>query len=223
MDRIIVKTTADMQRVIDWSAKLTGMATELPFPEGEIEFVEELILLKFRDEGQSVVAFELWIHRDAETEYACTCDFRYDFSADKTVELHIHGRPEAKPTLAMLLMSDDTVGKCVRKFRAIMLFAVYYREDIERTKKTERIVRQRKKSKGNGKRSNKRPLTVRRYTIGGELLSELPAPKRVWHGYNESFGVRGHYRTYKSGKTVWVRPYTKKGKAEKLSDREYIL
>ncbi len=219
MDRIIVKACVDMQRVIDWSAKLTGMATELPFPEGEIEFVEELILLKFRDEGQSVVAFTMSVRREEDSEYIPSCEWRYDFSKNECMDLNAFAKEKAK--ILMILAMDNTVGKCVAKFRALMLFAVYYREDIERTKVTNRIVRQRKK--GNGKRSNKRPLTVRRYTISGELLSELPAPKRVWHGYSESFGVRGHYRTYQSGKTVWVRPYTKKGRTEKLSDRKYIL
>lgn len=218
MDRIIVKTTADMQRVIDWSSKLTGMATELPFPEGEIEFVEELILLKFRDEGQSVVAFEMWIRKD---EYAEVCNWRYDFVADKCLELHIAGSPESKMSLGMLLVSDDTVGKCVRKFRALMVFSAYYREDIQRTRVVSRTGGKKKRS--NGKRSNRRPLTVRRYTIGSEMLSELPAPKKEWHGYAESFGVRGHFRHYQNGKVVWIRPFTKLGRNEKKSDREYIL
>lgn len=64
MDRIVVRTIADMQRVIDWSKELRGMAIELPFPEGEIEFEEELILLKFRDEGANVVWFEMWANKN---------------------------------------------------------------------------------------------------------------------------------------------------------------
>lgn len=218
MDRIIVKTVADMQRVIDWSSKLRGMTIELPFPEGEIEFVEELILLKFRDEGMNVVRFEMWIRRD---EYAEVCNWRYDFVSDKCQELHIAGRPENKAQLGLLLVSDDTVGKCVRKFRALMLFSAYYREDIQRTRVISRTGGTKKRS--NGKRSNRRPLTVRRYTIGSEMLSELPAPKKEWHGYAESFGVRGHFRHYKDGKVVWIRPFTKVGRNEKKSDREYIL
>lgn len=219
MDRIVVKTIADMQRVIDWSNELRGMTIELPFPEGEIEFREELILLKFRDEGANVVWFEMLIRKD---EYAEVCNWRYDFAGDKCVELHIAGRPEAKAELAMLLMSDDTVGKCVRKFRALMLFSAYYREDIQRTRVVSRTGGGTKK-RSNGKRSNRRAFTMRSYTIGSEMLSELPAPKREWHGYAESFGVRGHFRRYQNGKVVWIRPYTKAGRNEKKSDREYIL
>lgn len=123
--------------------------------------------------------------------------------------------------LGMIIASDDTVSKCVRKFRALMLFAAYYREDITRTRVITRTGGTKKRS--NGKRSNKRPLTVRRYTIGSEMLSELPAPKKEWRGYSESFGVRGHFRHYRDGRTVWIRPFTKLGRNEKKSDREYIL
>jgi hypothetical protein len=65
-------------------------------------------------------------------------------------------------------------------------------------------------------------LTVRKYTVSEELLSELPAPKRKYEKHTESFGVRGHYRQYKSGKTVWVRPYTK-GELSKRNDKEYYV
>lgn len=51
MDKVIVKTNTDMQRVIDWSEKLTGMAIALPFTTADIEFQDELITLRFRDEG----------------------------------------------------------------------------------------------------------------------------------------------------------------------------
>jgi hypothetical protein len=64
-------------------------------------------------------------------------------------------------------------------------------------------------------------LTVRKYTVSEELLSELPAPKRKYEKHTESFGVRGHYRRYKSGKTVWVRPFVK-GAGNK-NDKEYFV
>ena len=41
MDRIIVKTNADMQRVIDWADRLEGVPVKLAFPEAEIVFEEE--------------------------------------------------------------------------------------------------------------------------------------------------------------------------------------
>lgn len=215
MDRIVVRTNADMQRVLDWSAKLTGTVVELPFPEAEIEFQEELIKLRFRDEGESVVWFEL------EMAGRKIVEWRSNFSDGSIPELKIAAEGEKKAALAMLLARDNTVAKCVGKFRALMLFAAYYREEVERTKVVERKSLGTKIRK-NGKRSNKRMLTVRKYTVGEELLGELPQPKRKYEKHTESFGVRGHYRTLRSGKVVWVRPFVK-GQRENVIDRDYIV
>lgn len=219
MDRIIVKKNADMQRVLDWAEELRGMAVELPFSEGEIEFVEELIRLNFRDMGDGVVYFEMYMHTESR-DWFKVVEWRTDLRSNDIIELHIAGDGETKMKMSMILMMDDTVGKCVRKFRALMLFSAYYREEVKRTRTVSRVSAG---GSSRSKRSGQRKLTIRRYEIGGEMLSELPAPKKEWYGYRESFGVRGHYRRYKSGKVVWVRPYTKKGVADKCGDREYVL
>lgn len=212
MDRIIVRTNADMQRVIDWASKLEGVPVRPVFPEAEISFEEELIKLKFRDEGQSIVWFE------AEMDGHKTVEWRSNMETGDIPELHVAGDGEKKATMSMLLAMDNTIAKCVRKFRALMLFAAYYREEVERTKVVSRIEKPGKNRK-NGKRSNRRMLTVRKYLIGSEILSELP---RKYERHTESWGVRGHYRTLRSGKTVWVRAHTK-GNAEKWEDKTYVV
>lgn len=212
MDKIIVRTNADMQRVIDWASKLEGVPVKLAFPEAEIVFEEEDIVLGFRDEGDSVVWFECKMAGRKVVEW------RNNVETWEFLGLKIAAEGEKKALMSMVLAKDDTINKCVRKFRASMLFAAYYREEVERTKVVSRTAGGVKNRK-NGKRSNKRMLTVRRYTIGSEILSELP---RKYERHAESWGVRGHYRTYKSGKTVWVRPYTK-GNAEKRNDKEYVV
>lgn len=212
MDRIIVRTNADMTRVIEWAARLEGVPVKLAFPEAEIEFQEELITLRFRDEGESIVWFECLMDGRKVVEWRCNT------LTWEIPELRIAAEGEKKAQMSMLLMMDNTIDKCVRKFRALMLFAAYYREEVERTRVVERKNLGTKK-RSSGKRSNRRMLTVRKYTIGSEILSELP---RKYERHTESWGVRGHYRTYKSGKTVWVKAYTK-GNAEKRNDREYYV
>lgn len=197
------------------------MAVELPFSEGEIEFVEELILLKFRDEGHGIVWFDVNMHTE-DVDWFKVAEWRSNLNTGEISELHIAGDGDKKAKMSIIVAMDDTVGKCVRKFRSLMLFAAYYREEINSSREVIRTGGGTKNRK-NGKHSTRRPLTVRKYTVSSEMLSELPAPKKEWHGYRESFGVRGHYRRYKSGKVVWVRPYTKKGVADKKSDKEYIL
>lgn len=215
MDRIIVRTNADMQRVIDWSAKLTGASVKPMLPEAEIEFLEEDIVLRFRDEGESVVWFECKMAGRKVVEW------RSNLEDGSIPELRIAAEGEAKVKMSMILVMDNTVAKCVGKFRALMLFATYYHEEVKRSAVVERTVKPGKNRKS-GKRSNRRMLTVRKYVIGEEMLSELPDVKRRYERHTESWGVRGHYRTYKSGKTVWVRGYTK-GDPEKRVDLEYYV
>lgn len=215
MDRIVVRTNADMQRVIDWSEKLTGTAVALPFPEAEISFEEEGLLLRFWDEGFPYIRFEL------EMNGRVVVKWRSNLETGEIPELSAAGEGSRKVEICTLLAMDNTVAKCVGKFRALMLFASYYREEVMASRVVSRVAKPRKS--GSPRKGGKRMLTVRRYMIGSEMLSELPAPKREWHGYRESFGVRGHYRHMKSGKVVWVRPFVKKGLADKKADREYIL
>lgn len=199
------------------------MTMTLPFSEAEIEFQEEGYLLKFRDEGSPWVYFELWVSSNEFVgDYLRMASWRGDMSKpEQETSITIWLKEEARAKAVFdLMMQDDSVGKCVRKFRALMLFAAYYREDIERTRE---VTRTSSGSKGKRGSSKRRALTVRRYTISDEMLSELPAPKREWHGYAESFGVRGHFRTLRSGKVIWVRPYEKKGRMDKKSDKEYVL
>jgi hypothetical protein len=215
VDKIIVRTNADMQRVIDWADRLVGVPVKLAFPEAEISFEEEEILLRFRDEGDSVVWFECLMDGRKVVEW------RSNLETGDIPELHVAAEGERKAKMSMILAMDNTVAKCVRKFRALMLFAAYYREEVERTRVVERKNLGPKKH-SSGKRSNRRMLTVRKYTVSEELLRELPQPKRKYEKHTDSFGVRGHYRTLRSGKTVWVRPYTK-GEKVGRNDREYYL
>ena len=212
MDKIIVRTNADMTRVIEWADRLTGVPVKLAFPEAEISFEEEDIVLRFRDEGESLVWFE------CEMAGRKVVEWRSNLETGDIPELRVAAEGEKKAKMSIILAMDNTVAKCVRKFRALMLFAAYYREEVERTRVVERSVKPGKK-RSSGKRGNKRMLTVRKYTIGSEVLSELP---RRYERHTDSWGVRGHYRTYKSGKTVWVKAYTK-GNAEKRNDKEYFV
>lgn len=216
MDKIIVRTNADMTRVIEWADRLVGAQIKVAFPEAEIEFQEEEIVLRFRDEGESLVWFE------AEMAGRKVVEWRSNLETGDIPELRVNAEGEKKVGLSLLLARDNTVAKCVRKFRALMLFAAYYREEVERTRVVERTVKPGKKRSGSSKRGNKRMLTVRKYTVGGEILSELPDVKRRYERHTDSWGVRGHYRTYKSGRVVWVRPFVK-GKNVGRSDREYYL
>lgn len=214
MDKIIIKTIADVMRVADWASELHGLAVELPFTEGELISEEEETTIRFREVIPGVVSMEFLIHGNTKI-----ATWMYDLSSGIVSEVRIEGTGEQRAAIGMILAKEDVIGTCVRKFRAVMLFAAYYREEVQRTKRVSRT------GGSGGKRNGKkrRPLTLRTYTLSGDMLRELPPPKKIWKGYQESFGVRGHYRRYRSGKVIWVRPYEKKGRLEKKADREYVL
>lgn len=214
MDKIIVRTNAQTEAVMEWSKEYEGEPMMLAFPEGEIEFREEFSLLKFKDVGAPWVRFELWIHGTDNAEYARLVSWRTDLDEWKFEDVSVAGEGMAKVELSMMLSKYDILAKSVAKFCGIMMVAVHHREEVERTKVIERRV---KPGKSRGKSGGRRMLTVRRYSLP-EVLEHR---KRKYTRPTESFGVRGHYRHYKSGKTVWVHPYTK-GSGDR-KDREFYL
>lgn len=222
MDKIIVKANTDMERVMDWAEKLEGMAIVLPFSEAEIEFVEELTLLKFKETKYPFVQFEMLIHSNEGDPFHRLVSWTSNLEDGTVAEVSIAGDGLQKAQLAMMIAQNEIIQKSVTKFKALMLFSVYYREEVERTKTVRRTVTTHSKS-GKRKGSHRKPLTIRTYTVSNEMLSELPPPKRERKGYRSSFSVRGHYRKLKNGKFTWVRPYVKKGIAETKADNEYIL
>lgn len=223
MDKIIVKSNTDMQRVIDWAEKLNENAIVLPFQSAEIEFQDELITLRYDGKEYPAVSFELYFQNENSGKNVKTASWLSNLETGEIDNLHIEvDDPVRKAQISMVLMSDNTIGKCISKFKALMLFAAYYREEIEHTK----TIRRTAKNKSNGgkrKAAQKRHLTIRSYTVSNMMLNELPTPKREWHGYKSSFTVRGHYRKLKTGKIIWIGPYTKVGNETKKHDKEYVL
>lgn len=209
-----------MQKIMDWVRGMGEPELRLPFSEGEIEFVEELELLKFRKEDGDTVWFELWIHSSENVEYVKLVSWRVRTDEWEFLDVKIEGTGLQKAELAMMLTEHEVLPKTVAKFWGLMLYSVYYREEVERTKVVTRVEKKRKNGAAR-KGGNRRMLTVRKYTVSEELLPELPV-KRKYEKHTESWGVRGHYRTLRSGKTVWVRPFVK-GNAEKRSDKEYVV
>ena len=223
MDRIIVKSNTDMQRVIDWVEKLNGNAVVLPFQSAEIEFQDELITLRYDGKKYPIVSFELYFQNENSGKSVKIASWLSNLETGEIDNLHIKvDDPVRKAQISMVLMSDNTIGKCINKFKDLMLFASYYREEIERTKNVRRTT-ENKSCGSKRKMARKRHLTIRSYTVSNTMLNELPAPKREWCGYKSSFTVRGHYRKLKTGKIIWVRPYTKVGNETKKQDKEYIL
>lgn len=69
-----------------------------------------------------------------------------------------------------------------------------------------------------GKRYESQPVRIRDISV--RYLYE-PHEARKYNRYCEAWGVRGHYRHYKNGRTVYIKPY-KKGKGQ-MKNTEYNI
>ena len=158
MDRIVVRTNAAMRKIMDWVRGMEELELRLPFAEGEIEFVEELSLLKFRAEDGDTVWLELWVHGEVGAEYLELVSWRVRMDTWEFLDVTIAGSSMQKAQLGILLSRHEVLPKTVGKFRGLMLYSVYYREVVERTK----VVERRSKGGNHRKGGNRRMLTVRK-------------------------------------------------------------
>ena len=47
--------------------------------------------------------------------------------------------------------------------------------------------------------------------------------QREYNRQIESWGVRGHWRTYKNGKRVWIKPQVRGDKSKQVADKTYTI
>lgn len=89
--------------------------------------------------------------------------------------------------------------------------------------KKEVLVSERREPKNTGKKGKKKSggktyIYKKTYKV---LDIETKLEKRDYNRIKESWGVRGHWRTYKSGKRVWIEEHTKGNKDTDSGDKTY--
>lgn len=234
MDSIFVKSSDDMKRIIDW-AKQFGKTNYdepfvVPFESVEVKLADEE--LKFTMERKGDI-FSMTVYcNDSSGEYLAVCGCKTNFSeynSSKTViipgsEWYGGQTPQARQMIKTINTVNRTFDKQIQKFVALMLFAVYYSEEFEKTGTTVTTKLPPKKKK-NGKRvkgSTQHSLCSRRYVISDEVTGSIPAPKRSYTKCEHEISVRGHKRRYKSGKEVWIKPFKKNVGKKKSDGNSYI-
>lgn len=105
-------------------------------------------------------------------------------------------------------------------------------EEITTEKKID--ISNQKKKKSNSNRS-KKIKSVKNINVTDEIIKRVKANKKINTEKNEkreynrqlkSWNVRGYWRTYKSGKKVWISPQTRKartGKSKIKGCKNYII
>ena len=204
-NKIIVDTIEKTERIIEWYRQnkdwLDAEEFRIPIPSALVELPEEDIKFYYEQEG---VFVRLHLYMGGVYVY----NYRYD---PKTQEIENIVFPaglskEKRKVAQMVLAADRTPYKEALKFHSLMCFATHYRNCIETTEQKEkRISHKHRKSL---RRSGGATPLITTYRIDSRPIPADGA-KRHYTKPTEQVSVRGFYRITKTGKRVWVRPFTK--------------
>lgn len=204
-NKIIVDTIEKTEKIIEWYQQnkdwLDVEEFRIPIPSALVELPEEDIKFYYEQEG---VFVRLHLYMGG----VYVCNYRYD---PKTQEIENIVFPaglskEKRKVARMVLAADRTPYKEALKFHSLMCFATHYRNCIETAEQKEkRISHKHRKSL---RRSGGATPLITTYRIDSRPIPADGA-KRHYTKPTEQVSVRGFYRTTKTGKRVWVRPFTK--------------
>lgn len=224
LDRIIVGTKDKIEHIVSWYAraerKLERYELRMPFDEGVIEFTELSMCLYFKKMSESEIRLCLHLDKNCKDRlYALTYDPKTDtYSVDDKLCDH---------TLAMMFEvilngSENSIPMC---FKAVMSAMVYHKEDIV-PKTVRQPVKHRSQGKSKKKNRSVKMTTKRIYVLTDIKAKEstgADAEKRAYTKPDTEVHVRGHWRTYKSGKRVWIEPFDKYKGKKKKDRNDYVL
>jgi hypothetical protein len=204
-NKIIVDTIGKTEKIIEWYQKnkdwLDAEEFRIPIPSALVELPEEDIKFYYEQEG---VFVRLHLYMGG----VYVCNYRYD---PKTQEIENIVFPaglskEKRKVARMVLAADRTPYKEALKFHSLMCFATHYRNCIETTERKEKRISHKHQKKL--RRSGGATPLITTYRIDSRPVP-ADCTKRHYTKPTEQVSVRGFYRTTKTGKRVWVRPFTK--------------
>ena len=189
MDRIIL-SSEDVETIIKWRDQNKDLVRRNPAPFKGItlDFPETKISIKAYNDGGKI-AFYMYVNGD---------------KVGKITGQQLPGGLLQVKKNTTALISDD-VQSVITVYSSLMAFIAFYKpEPTEKT--TERRQDHPKKDTQRKRNPNRNAATY----IFRDIISGSHIPPRGHHASPAGvFSVRGHYRRYKSGKTVWIKPYKK--------------
>jgi len=213
MDSIIVSSKEDMDQIMLWVCKYLSklpdqdekIRFDCPFQKGEVLFPYAKARVEFEYEGDGNVRFRPFSTNEWDGKEVLIGGFRWNVGLQVvTGEWY---NPELNPKLSAEYQERNQVflNYAVRWF-ALMLLAIYYRPEFESKRQ---VIASKKKKRKSKKGHSPKMLYSRRYVITGSFVDGLPKPARKHAKPEHEYGVRGHYRHYKSGKVAWIHPHTR--------------
>ena len=231
LDKIILNE-GDMKKVNKYvQENKNKLELQLPMMEGVL-IVNQYVDTKIKGidfKGETSQAIHFLFSEDSRTLTIAAYDKivgvneDYDFNTKVNITANEDGTYKTEivdTTIKNISMSE--VEKAMLLSVTVILDVLFYmsnyksNEVIEITE--ERSVR---KKSGKGKKAKNRivKITTKKYVFDKKYVpSGAKRVKRVF-----SWSVRGHWRHYKSGKTVWINPYTKGNKDAEKIEKEYRL
>jgi hypothetical protein len=202
MDKIILHTQ-DVETLLKWRDNNKDLIRRNPAPFKAImlEFPDTSVIIQaYNDAGK--ISFYLQVNGER---------------AGKITGRQLAGGLLQVKKNTTKLKSDD-VQSIITVYASLMAFIVY-NEPGAAAAAAKKTRQERPKKRKSGAQRSKNGITyLFKHSSSGPRLQ-----RRGQHASPAAaFTVRGHYRRYKDGKTVWIAPYTKgsgssKGKTYKLN------
>ena len=188
MDRIIL-SSKDVETLLTWRDNNADLVRRNPVPFKGIllEFPETKINIKaYTDAGK--ITFYLFINGQ---------------KAGKITGRQLPGGFLKVKKNTTKLTGDD-VQSVITVYASLMALIVYHKPEAAAAAKEAR--QERPKKAKNGVQRRKNGIT---YLLKSSASGPRIRPRGQHSSPAGAFTVRGHYRHYKNGKTVWIRPYNK--------------
>ena len=189
MDKIILHSQ-DVETLLKWRDNNADLVRRNPTPFKSIliEFPDTNIIIKaYNDAGK--IAFYLQVNGE---------------KAGKITGLQLAGGlfQETKNTTKL---NKEDKQSIITVYASLMAFIVYNKPAIAAAAPPDPRQDKTKKAKHGAQRSKKGITYIFKHSSSGPRLQ-----RRGQHASPAgTFSVRGHYRHYKNGKTVWIQPYNK--------------
>ena len=210
-DHIVVESNMKMEKVIQWYLSNKSWIDDIPFrspiPSALIELREEEIEVFYEPFEDSVMMY-IWM-----AKHTYICKYLYN------PHTHSIGDPqfpsglsvERKRLMLAILKGDNTLYKEALKYHSLMCFAAHYENVVEVSEKRRNSISKTKAKKIARKSGREISLysTVYKLSDSEAIDKAIASAPRHYTKPTEAVSVKGHYRTCKNGKRVWVKPFTK--------------
>lgn len=201
MDKIILHSQ-DVETLLKWRDNNTDLVRRnaAPFKGIMLEFPDTNIIIKaYNDAGK--ISFYLQL---------------YGQKAGKIAGIQLPGGL-FKETKNTTKLNKEDKQSIITVYASLMAFIVYH-EPAPAAAAAREPRQDRPKKPGKARQQRKSGITyIFKHSSSGPRLQ----PRGAHASPAVVFSVRGHYRHYKNGKTVWIRPYSKGNGAKK--DKTYKI